>query len=1532
MQIRPVGSTIAVALLVLGLLFAPWLPADVVNPPGTLFALKGHRETVYGVAFSPDGKYLVSASGEPTIKVWHLASGKELKTFAGPAGHKGLITALAVSPDGTQFATASSDNTARVWDFPAARHLREFTHGSDPRAVAVSPDGNRLALGGQDGLIRLWNKLDDKPLELVGHSGAITGLRFSANGQTLVSVGTDSTLRTWNANEGKLLATVAAHSEAVSALELSASGNAIYTAGPEGTVRFWASPLPVPKALPPLKTAISALALSSDGSLLAAASDKSLRLASSNSGQVSREFTDAPEPIQTLAVGSGLVAAGAGRELLVWQSKESSKMLWRQTGHAEAVTAVAFHPSTGQLVSVGKDGLLRLWNLPAQRAVALPSPGSSVATTLSQDGKRLAIATADKTLRLYQKDNFKTPERQLTGLTAATRALALSSDGKIVVAGDEQGQIRLWNASRDEPIGSIGGHVGAVTSLSFLASDRFLSSGADGAVKLWQIPTAVGKAALPHAGAVTGMALSADGKQLFTACADKQVRAWNLKTGQPERTWTGPTQALTALALSPTGDKLAVGSADNSVHVWPSNSSKLLGKLEKLPAAVTALTFTSDGKLLAGLADGTVRLHEATGGKELRVFEGHKGAISYIVQLPSGTQFLTAGADGLVQVRPLAGGAATASWKHPVGVSAVAVLRDGTRLAVGSADKGITIYELPTGKPLSRFTTPAEVRGLAWSADGKRLAVAGSDSQARLYTVTGVLEEFVPQEGPCRTVALSADGRQLYLGGDKGVQVSPLWLAWQERHEGPARQVLPSPRGDRILSAGDDGTVRLWAMQDTKLSQSLRAHTGGVVALGVSADASRLVTVGKDKTLRLWDIAKLPTGQTPGKDLSSPLLSIALPGEPISLALSPNGQRIAVGLLVAGKEQVRLHDGQTGKEWQVLEETVPARSLTWLADNRTLLASGATAQLVDCNLQTAWPAHEGGVVGLAIASSGNQFATIGLDRTLKLWKPTGELERSLPLAGIPSALAYSRDNAQIAVTLDKRLIVFGVADGKEVLSLDMPAAATAIAFSADRVRLLTGHADGRARVWDVATRSKIQGVLHTGPVRAALFHPTAANQFFTAGQDGSVVLHTLAISRVVPTGSPVRGLAATANSTHVVAACADGKTRILNAGNGSVERTLEGGDKEQTCVAVSRNNLLVAVGSADSKVRLFGYGDGKLLSQFTAPSIPRSLGFVGTGQALLAIGRDGAVTAWDTQLTAGQPPPAEFGKVLQTYQHAGEGFDLSVPSTGNLFYTAAADRSVKSWKLASDAPVRTFNHPQSVNALTYNKDGTLLATGAGDGRIRLFDLSKGNQIREIVAHNTMNRTAIYALAFSPDGKTLLSGSVDHSLKLHNVADGKLIREFKAYKEKEFDRGHQEAVLAVAFSPDGSLIASAGMDRSIKVWNLATGTVLRDLVNPAYKAGGPGQPMPAHPGWIYALRFAEGGKTLLSVGGAPRLRGYLASWDVAGGKLLAGREVEVGIIYSLAVSPDEKILAIGTGGSIRSPGDPNQILVLSLPVK
>src|SRR5207244_653270 len=122
--------------------------------------------------------------------------------------------------------------------------------------------------------------------------------------------------------------------------------------------------------------------------------------------------------------------------------------------------------------------------------------------------------------------------------------------------------------------------------------------------------------------------------------------------------------------------------------------------------------------------------------------------------------------------------------------------------------------------------------------------------------------------------------------------------------------------------------------------------------------------------------------------------------------------------------------------------------------------------------------------------------------------------------------------------------------------------------------------------------------------------------------------------------------------------------------------------------------------------------------------------------------------------------------------------------------------------------------------------------------------------------------------------------------------------------------------------------SGGLERVIKIWNVADGSVVRDLDNPKLK-----HPHPAaqsHPGWVYGLRYTRDGKRLVSAGDAPLNKGYLAVWDPEGGKLLDGEELPLGTFYGVALSPDETLLAVAAGPRGRPTPEFNCAYLLRMP--
>ncbi len=256
--------------------------------------LAGHSNEVRSLAFSPDGKLLATAGGNPgqfgEIKIWDVAAGKELRAWR---GHRDNIFAIAFSPDGSKLATCSYDKLIKLWDAATGAELKTLKDHTDAVfALVFSPDGKRLASAAADRTVKLWDVATGARLYTLSDAlDAVNTLAFHPAGKLLAGAGADRSIRVWEIGEtaGKQVRSLIAHEDAIHALAWSPDGQTLVSTGADRRIKFFEAATLTELHVSELQSDwVFALAFAPDGMRLAAGRyDGTLTFYDSQTGKAS---------------------------------------------------------------------------------------------------------------------------------------------------------------------------------------------------------------------------------------------------------------------------------------------------------------------------------------------------------------------------------------------------------------------------------------------------------------------------------------------------------------------------------------------------------------------------------------------------------------------------------------------------------------------------------------------------------------------------------------------------------------------------------------------------------------------------------------------------------------------------------------------------------------------------------------------------------------------------------------------------------------------------------------------------------------------------------------------------------------------------------------------------------------------------------------------------------------------------------------------------------------------------------------------
>jgi WD40 repeat protein len=535
-----------------------------------LHTLKGHSSAVYGVAVTADGKRAVSASGDKTLRVWDLETGRELRTLE---GHSRGVINVVVSPDGRRAISASWDATLKIWDLESGVEVKTLKgHSKSLNSVAVSADWRLAISASEDTTLKVWNLVTGREVRtLEGHSADVWGVALSADGRVAVSVSEDKTLKVWNVKTGRERYTFRGHTSAVYGIAVSIDGRLAVSASDDGTLKVW--DLEAGHELRTLRghsTMVYGVALSTDCRLAVSAS------------------YDATLKVWDLATG---------RELRTLE------------GRSDALNAVSVSADGGLAVFASDDKTVKLWDLRAERELRTLSGHASPVydVAISGDGRRAISASDDDTLKVWDLPTGR-QIRTLQGHRSSVNGVAVSADWRLAVSSCYDNTLKVWDLETGSEIRTLRGHKSSVFGVAVSADGtRAVSASYDATLKIWDVGSGRTLHTLKkHSEPVNCVTLTVDGRQAFSGSDDCTIKMWDVETGREVRTIEGHTDSVSYLAVSPNGAWLASASWDKTLKVWDIKTGALLTAFT-CDAPALCCGFAQDEKVAAG--DHLGRIH-----------------------------------------------------------------------------------------------------------------------------------------------------------------------------------------------------------------------------------------------------------------------------------------------------------------------------------------------------------------------------------------------------------------------------------------------------------------------------------------------------------------------------------------------------------------------------------------------------------------------------------------------------------------------------------------------------------------------------------------------------------------------------------------------------------------------------------------------------------------------------------------------------------------------------------------------------------
>jgi WD40 repeat protein/serine/threonine protein kinase len=509
-----------------------------------------------------------------------------------------------------------------------------------------------------------------------------------------------------------------------------------------------------------------------------------------------------------------------------------------------------------------------------------------------------------------------------------------------------------------------------------------------------------------------------------------------------------------------------------------------------------------------------------------------------------------------------------------------------------------------------------------------------------------------------------------------------------------------------------------------------------------------------------------------------------------------------------------------------LHNDSPVWSVSFSPSGETIATNGANGVIRLWDFEsghekTTLRGHNGDVLSLAFSPDGKTLASGSNDKTVRLWDITvGKELIRLPVTAGVSNVTFSQDGRMLAAGLTNgSAILWDVESSPQVLGMirmgEFPKRSVVVAFSPDGKTLAIGGGEydqrSDVRLWDIETRQvckTLQG--HMDSIRSIAFSPNG-QMLATASHDRTVRLWDSVSGRQLHIGdnhtAPLWYVAFSPDGESLATASSDHTVRLWDAKSLQELQVFKGHTSLVISLSFSPDGKTLASSSSDATVILWNIDTPREAGdRLNHESAVYSIAFSPNDDVLLAGCENGNVVLWN---------PATERQIGLLIGHAGPIWSVAISTDGRIA-TGSADGTVKLWDKNGDLLFNLANHATEVYSVAFSPDGETLAAICRDMSLTLWNLvDKTDRVITNIVNSIRSYSANPAssIAFSPDGRILATGhwsNPDSIVHLWDVTTG---------RDQPVSYGHYFQTWSVAFSPDGSMLASTNEYRTLNLWDL-----------------------------------------------------------------------------------------------------------------